>query len=96
MTGDIILGRSGCSFDEIVTEFILRDGTLVERCWGGEYLGDPARAVAELERSAEVSREMAAICRGHGPSGYSARALTCEEAARTIREAFQIGEKGEP
>lgn len=92
MLTDTLLGRDGCGSDEILTEYLLRAGRLVERCTynGRERPGDPAAAVAELERRAAISRRQADTCelQGVGAGDYPDRARACEAAAHAVRQAF--------
>ena len=87
---DRTLGWSGASSDEINTEYILRDGKLILRCWGNETTEDPAFAAAALDRQADVSREQAAVV---GPfSADPARESAARRAAAAIRAAFRLAD----
>lgn len=82
MTTDIYLGSNGVASDECTTSYLLRGGKLVSECWGYTSPADPAAAIAELERMAAVSEEMA-----YAGGDYPGRVRACRATAARIREA---------
>lgn len=83
----IFLGCDSVLSDEIVNGYYRDGDRLIEQCSYDrrERDVDPSATVAELNRMADISREMVE----HG-GDYPARELTCRATADAIKRSFNL------